>query len=863
MGGPDEDEQKNEVTTPLDEEPPKSPIKIDEKDAEWLLANPPAEITINSRRYFPKVGIASGMKGVVWRALNQSGRPVAIKAAVAEDYQEKRVILQEEERADALTPYSEFARLIGAEMQELDVAGTKKHFACFAEEWVEGPTLDEFLKKPGAASVPFLDKFVHKMCQVLNALEVEGLCHDDLKGDNIKIGLPPRGELTDNTWVLKVIDLGSLKKRPSTKPVDDHGHFIRHVIKIANEIQKHKSLRSEEKLYLTYITPILNKMVDPDPQARLSAPAAIVRQFEAALKRARSPPARAHKLASPFDYISAEFIHDDSLLVTLFAESCPWKNEILGPDPLVLTGPRGCGKSTLFRRVSIRGMMCKGPDEVSKSRIAGFYISCSTDLKNRVNWINTDELALKYAADLVHYFNLVLTREVVYTLRTIADDEKARVELFGFGPEEERDLHRFILDALEIDQIERRRLQGVPPMAHLLELVETEMERAHRAMVRGQDVGPRTTLPYVASLSDFLNKNVRYFRDRKIVYFVDDLSVRQIPRAVQAVLNDIILLERPRSHVFKISTDKYGWTGVSITDAHGDRQREFREIDCSIRFLSSLPTKRIEFTTELLRNRLREAKYEGTPEQIIGHSAYERMSLGREIRWRTENNKGINDIYHGIETITDLCCGDIANLLELFHRVFQEGKVGQATTGRVEPRLQNKAIVATSARLLENIRAYHPNGPKLHEIAKSFGAMTNKITRYGKKQAGDIPNETSHIDIEDDPKKKPFDLSDKHWALHEDLVNHSVFIELQSSRSRRTFGATHRLQLRPLLIPTLGGPLSKNVPIKWTREEYRYFLEDPQGKCKLEYETRFKPPPPKDDDDDDDKGQSKLDLGGP
>lgn len=163
-------------------------------------------------------------------------------------------------------------------------------------------------------------------------------------------------------------------------------------------------------------------------------------------------------LQEPFHYISAETIRSDKLLVDLFAESCPWKNDVCSPDPLVLAGPRGCGKSTIFRRLSLKGLLYKDIKEVTDSQIAGFYISCGTDLKNRVNWIKNENLARKFHGEIIHYFNLLLTREIVHTLNIIAmrDD---RENLFGFGKSEEERFYKFIVAKLGVTDSERLRLQ--------------------------------------------------------------------------------------------------------------------------------------------------------------------------------------------------------------------------------------------------------------------------------------------------------------------------------------------------------------------------------------------------------------------
>src|SRR5205814_780654 len=155
--------------------------------------------------------------------------------------------------------------------------------------------------------------------------------------------------------------------------------------------------------------------------------------FELHSTRAASPRLpQTFTLQSPFEYISAEHIADDRLLVEIFAESCPWLDKVAGPDPVMVTGPRGCGKSTIFRWLSLKAHLHKPSAELSSFRIAGFYVSCSSDLQNRLSWIKTPGLSERFRKEIVHYFNLLVAREIVITLAHIWDRQD-REDYWGLG----------------------------------------------------------------------------------------------------------------------------------------------------------------------------------------------------------------------------------------------------------------------------------------------------------------------------------------------------------------------------------------------------------------------------------------------
>lgn len=821
-------------------------IQMDEETKNFLksIENIPDPIVIREREYYPKEYAGAGFKGVVWKCKNEWGVDVAIKFTISEDYM-GRSFLQEASLASKLIGYPRFAQFIDVDPIDISLPnGSKRTFVCFIEEWVPGPTLEEYLQSGQTVSGSFLVEYIKMMCEALYNLKFQELCHDDLRPGNIKIAPPKPGSLTEFETEVKVIDTGSLKHAPSKKEIDDYQRFVLHIIDIRNTIYKRKKLSTSEKHFIEYVIPLLNKMIEEEKTIALIDFSKVVEQFESTWKEAKYPKAECEiKLYDPFHYISAETIHSDKLLVELFAESCPWKNDVCSPDPLVLTGPRGCGKSTIFRRMSLKGMLHKGVEEVTESQIAGFYISCSTDLKNRVNWIKNENLARRFYGEIIHYFNLLLTREIVHTLNIIAmrDD---RESIFGFGKGEEERFYKFIIEKLDITDSDRLRLQGVSPIEHALEIIETEMEKCHEAMVRRLPWKRTTPSSYLSDLTSFLNGNIAYFAHRKIVFFVDDLSTRQIPKDVQIVLDDVILLERPKKHTFKISSDKYGWVGLDILAAVGEKTREFRELDCAKFYLVDADrAMKKEFTRELLAKRLKLSNYEGTPDEIIGHSRYPEGSLGKAIRDRAERKKRINDVYHGLETITDLCAGDISVLLEIYRRIFETGKVDLSSKKTVSAHDQHDAIVSVSRELYTHIKDYHPYGTEMYSIVTHFGTLSRRISHEGKphrRLGKEVTPETTRIEVDVDPDQSSIGFTDTQKEIMNELIKRAIFIELEPGRARHGYTPSLRWHLRPVLCPMFATSLARNIAIKWTPEEFRYFISDPEESCGLEFGKRWK-----------------------
>ena len=304
-------------------------IQLSDEVREFLLdgSQMPAKITVGHEEYTLDRPAGWGFKSVVWKVTNRYGRPRALKLAISEDYQE-RSFLEEVQRALELESYEVFARLNHADIVDLEVPGDQRlRFVGFVEDWIDGYTLQEFLKRPDPdVSSSFLVSYVAALTSALSVLQSAGLRHDDLHAGNVMISEPPEGELTVE-YKIKIIDMGSLKPAdtPTTKQKDDHQHLVEHIVEIHNAIHSKRSLPIRERRFLAETEHLVRSMLEEDPSVRLQDPARIKQEFELAVSRASAPVTSSDRLlTSPFEFLSAEHIADDRLLVEMFAKSCPW-----------------------------------------------------------------------------------------------------------------------------------------------------------------------------------------------------------------------------------------------------------------------------------------------------------------------------------------------------------------------------------------------------------------------------------------------------------------------------------------------------------------------------------------------------------
>ena len=427
-------------------------------------------------------------------------------------------------------------------------------------EFVEGCNLSDYCKiHPKEITMPFIKNFAKQMLHAFYSMNVVKESHEDLHAGNILIAYDPR--VLYEPLRIRITDFGTGFKSSNWDASDDYYQLALICHKLLDDFIDPAELNAEDRvLYEKISNEFLKKLLEKDPTATMYErfPEKLIEYLDN-LKRAQisSPVA----LVNPFDYLSCEQIGNSfEILQLLYSQDFLGNQDLRQRTNTILTGPRGCGKTTIFRNLSMKTKALADKLDVENLEdFIGIYYQCS-DLYYAFPYIDRDPTEVDKRV-IVHYFNLSVLYEILDTFSAL---------------DKFQDLSLDRKELLAIEDFLRWFLPGYvsPPAgtnisSHLKSVVDFEKTNVKRWLEsRRTDGRPEVFLPldFLKRFCTLLEKTIPWLKGRVFYFFIDDYSLPRISKAIQISLSDFIL-DRNAECFFKISTESI--TTLCTVDSHG------------------------------------------------------------------------------------------------------------------------------------------------------------------------------------------------------------------------------------------------------------------------------------------------------
>lgn len=664
-------------------------------------------------------------------------------------------------------------------------------------DYVEGCTLFDYIKHhKDQVTVPFVKAFLLAMLELFYELQGRQIEHGDFHAGNILV--TKRSQFQRNSIEeFKVTDFGTGGLTSDSKLTDDFEQLARVLAQLLICIDYQK-LPPEDKYVFNILNDhfkgkhLIEKDCTRDPLAR--NPGKMLDRLEQidveyAVRQSQS---ESHSLLTPFDYLSCEQIgQQHSLLHALYSNKFLGISEIESANNLVVTGPRGCGKSTVFRSLSynqrVQGKSATNQD--IPQEYIGIYYHCNDlyfKFPRYVAPTSTEAIDLP-----LHYLTARLLLEIFDVLHQFVKSE-------AITASKEAEVSRILWDRLNL---KRPSLPGTDSFESLISMLAKECQeivtkyRNPTQPIKRQLHGPDSLL----LICEFLQQEIPIIYGKPFFCFIDDYSMPHITEALQQNLNRL-LMQRNGFCFFKMATESpVSYAASDIDGKSYVEGREFEVLNLGLTYLRENTHRKLDFLDDIFKRR-----FKAVPEYPVS-SLTELIGDGENLSQNEIANRiatGIKTEWWGRETFSSMCSGDIHQLITLARKMVSDSggidKLKETNKlPKIQPSDQSKAIKTHAGDFLKSLADSGTNGEHLRQIVTSFGNVANSFVKFkhSKNEGGRPRHQASRIELREAPV-----FAGKAKELYDDLLRYSIFI--QDPRGKSFSGqVVPRLFLRRFLIP--------------------------------------------------------------
>jgi serine/threonine protein kinase len=793
----------------------------------------PVLLTITLGEYKPLEILGRGFYGWTLK-VEDNYQPFALKI-IPKHRLKEGVLADKEARALAVcSTHRNIARFFRSFTTHISISGKSIEVLCMAFEFIDNARplskllSDDSLKLAKSDVVAILAGITSG----LNRMHANNLWHDDLHDDNVLVRTVTPDENISERFEPKLIDFGSAKPLRSDEPEhgdrSDYSYLAKHIYNtiLRFELGNNNCLTPADRSFSERLRRLAHQLSDRNVSRRSLIPADIILKIRAA----ESECATGHnyptfkEMREKIQISFTEPLANTNALnlapqdiTPLFQDSLGWQARIRKSEPVLVVGPRGCGKTMFLRFLSIasnarptKGENC--PEDVeqrlNKIQHIGFLINIGqlrtpfirssfkileSENKSSAEDFCREFLNAHFAFEVIRTFIWLYSEKLIYLTK---DDLKVLQSV----------VEEFITDG----------------NGSSFQNIESVAETLDRKVMELSNLGnPLSYCPSNLCRDDVLHRLAQAIRrtswgiSKEVWFMLDDYSVTVLPVIAQHAYNPVLFR---LSTEFRIKISSEG-EGPILNDSLGRKYREGRELTKlnlgEVYFLADENEGR-KFFEQILEARFKETGKGNMPEliQLLGEHDNEE-NFGSYIR----DLKRTGDArFHGFGLLCSLCSGDVSFIIELLHAL-TKGCWGGSPT-KLTPKQQDDIVKQFAQRQLSELHATAEYGEKLHMFAVGLGKLIRNylIKSRGKGSA----DERLRVEIEG-----LGDICVEAQAMHDALLRHSVLVSAGAGKSKEAL-PTRKFYFRRLFAPCFPFSPNRKGCVAITLQEYEKWLLNPQ-----------------------------------